>query len=72
MDGRGGKELVCEPWGTMIKSERQTPRPGTTVELSTQLAGVHEPERRTELVLAQPRQLLGPVPEQLEQLESQD
>jgi len=42
------------------------------VELFTQLAVVHEPERRTELVLVQPRQLLGPVPEQLEQLESQD
>jgi hypothetical protein len=42
------------------------------VELSAQLAVIHEPELRTELALAQARQLLGPAPEQLEQLESQD
>ena len=55
----------------MTRSERQTPRPGTTVELAAQLAVAHEPELRTEVVLAQARQLLGPAPEQLEQLESQ-
>lgn len=37
-----------------------------------QLAAVHDPPRRTWFEFEQARQLEGPAPEQLEQLESQD
>ena len=54
------------------RSDRQMPSPDTTEDEPLQLAAVHEPPWRTWLLLAHARQLLGPAPEQLEQLESQD
>jgi len=67
---------TCE---TETRSERHTPRPGTTlavavvvVPFSLQLAATQDPPRRTELELEHARQLLGPAPEQLEQLLSHD
>lgn len=65
---------------TETRSERHTPRPGTTlvvavvvvVPFSLQLAATQVPPRRTEVELEHARQLLGPAPEQLEQLLSHD
>ena len=70
MVGRGGS--VLEACGTATRSDRQMPSPDTTEDEPLQLAAVHEPPWRTWLLLAHARQLLGPAPEQLEQLESQD
>lgn len=56
---------------TMTRSERQTPSPGTTLVELLQAAAVQEPPRKTWLALEHARQLLGPDPEQLEQLASQ-
>ena len=64
---------------TETRSERHTPRPGTTlavavvvVPFSLQLAPTQVPPWRTEVELEHARQLLGPAPEQLEQLLSHD
>jgi hypothetical protein len=66
---------------TETRSERHTPRPGTTLRLavavvavpfSLQLAATQVPPRRIEVALEHARQLLGPAPEQLEQLLSHD
>lgn len=64
---------------TETRSERHTPRPGTTpavavlvVPFALQLAATQLPPRRTEVELEHARQLLGPEPEQLEQLLSHD
>lgn len=56
----------------MARSERHTPSPGTTLEPDEQLAATHDPAARTCVELEHARQLLGPEPEQLEQLESHD
>jgi len=71
-EGNGVPGLVPEGCGTMTKSERQTPRPGTMLVELLQLALTQLPLRNTWLELEQARQLLGPDPEQLEQLLSQD
>lgn len=71
-DGNGVPGLVPDACGTTTSSERQTPRPGTTPEELLQLAATQLPPRKTWLELEQARQLLGPDPEQLEQLVSQD
>ena len=71
MLGRGGALVVPEGWET-TRSERQTPSPATTLEVDEQLASTHDPATRTCVELEHARQLLGPKPEQLEQLESQD
>ena len=68
--GKGGA-LVPEGRGT-TRSERQTPSPATTLEADEQLAATHDPVTRTCVELEHARQLSGPEPEQLEQLESQD
>lgn len=66
---------------TETRSERHTPRPGTTLAVvvdvvplpfSLQLDATQVPPRRTEVELEHARQLLGPAPEQLEQLLSHD
>ena len=68
-DGSGA--AVPVPDGAAIaSSERQTPRPGTTLELDWQFAATQAPLRRTCVALEHARQLLDPGPEQLEQLES--
>ena len=67
-----GVDWVADGGGTSTKSDRQMPRPDTTEEELLQDTGVHVPPRRTWLELEHARQLLGPDPEQLEQLESQD
>jgi len=69
MDGCGA--ALPETVGTATSSERQTPRPGMTLEALLQFAETHVPARRTCVELAQARQRLAPGPEQLEQLESQ-
>lgn len=69
MVGRAEAEDVPEACGTVTRSERQTPRPDI---VALQFAVVHVPPWRTCEELEQARQLLGPEPEQLEQLESQD
>lgn len=51
-------------------SERHTPSPGITFDTPLQFAATQDPPRRTCVALAQARQLLGPGPKQLEQLES--
>jgi hypothetical protein len=56
---------------TTTRSERQTPSPGTTLVELLQVAAVHAPPRNTWFALVHARQLLGPDPEQLEQLASQ-
>lgn len=71
MLGRGGAPDVPEGEET-TRSERQTPSPATTLEVDEQLAATHDPATRTCVELEHARQLLGPGPEQLEQLESQD
>ena len=68
--GRGA--AVPDGVGTTTRSERQIPRPGTMLDELLQLLGTHEPPRRTSLEFEHARQLLGPAPEQLEQLASQD
>lgn len=70
-DGRGVAELVPDACGTTTRSERQTPRPGMTLDDPLQLAETQLPARRTWVELEHAKQLLGPDPEQLEQLESQ-
>ena len=74
-----GAEPAPEACDAETSSERHTPRPGTTaavvvlvVPFPLQLAGTQDPPRRTELELEHARQLLGPAPEQLEQLLSHD
>ena len=69
--GRGGAFVVPEGWET-TRSERQTPSPATTLDVDEQLAATHDPATRTCDELEHARQLPGPKPEQLEQLESQD
>lgn len=71
MVGRGGAFVVPEGRVT-TRSERQTPSPAITLEVDEQLAATHVPAARTCVELEHARQLLGPKPEQLEQLESQD
>lgn len=71
MVGSGVPDLVLEGDRT-TRSERQSPSPGMTLALPLQLAETQVPPRRTWLELEQARQLLGPAPVQLEQLESQD
>ena len=69
MEGRGIGTEVPDTCGTETRSERHTPSPGTTaVALAPQFAGVQDPPRRTSDELEHARQLLGPAPEQLEQL----
>jgi len=70
IDGKGG--AVPDGVGTCTSSERQTPSPATTFDGPAQLAATHEPARNTWLELEHAWQLLGPGPEQLEQLESHD
>lgn len=70
--GSGEAELVVDAGGTTTRSERQRPSPGITLEPPLQLAETHVPPRRTWLELEHARQLLGPAPEQLEQLASHD
>ena len=70
IDGKGGAVPVGV--GTCTSSERQTPSPGMTFDDPAQLAATHDPARSTWLELEHARQLLGPDPEQLEQLESHD
>ena len=65
-------EEVPEGGGTKTRSERQMPRPEMTLEVPLQLAETQVPPRRTWLELEHARQLLGPAPEQLEQLASHD
>lgn len=62
---------AAAPVGVATSSERHTPRPGITFVELAQLACTHAPLRRTEVELAHARQLLGPAPEQLEQVVSQ-
>jgi hypothetical protein len=71
-DGNGVPGLVPEGAGTMTNSERQTPKPVTTLEELLQLAATQLPPRSTWLELEHARQLVGPDPEQLEQLVSHD
>lgn len=71
-EGNGGAEFVPEAGGTKTRSERHRPRPDITVLPFPQFAETQVPPRKTWLELEQARQLLGPAPEQLEQLESQD
>lgn len=71
MEGRGGGVLVPDAVGTTTSSDKQTPRPGITLEdPPPQFAETHDPARSTWLELEHAKQLLGPGPEQLEQLES--
>ena len=70
MVGRGVP--VADAGGVTTRSERHMPSPGTTEEEFLQLDAVQVPPRRTWVLLEHARQLLGPEPEQLEQLESQD
>jgi hypothetical protein len=75
-----GSGMGTDDSETETRSERQTPRPGITlavaavvvVPFSLQLAATQVPPRRTEVELEHARQLLGPAPEQLEQLLSHD
>lgn len=69
--GNGTPELVPEAGGTATNSERHTPRPVTMLVELLQFAATQAPPRNTWLELEQARQLLGPDPEQLEQLWSQ-
>lgn len=71
-DGSGGSDFVLELDGTSTRLERQRLRPGMTLEESPQFAETHVPPLSSWLELEHARQLLGPGPEQLEQLESQD
>jgi hypothetical protein len=71
-DGNGAPGLVPEACGTATSSDRHTPRPEMMPEEPLQLAETQLPLRKTWLELEQARQLLGPDPEQLEQLVSQD
>jgi hypothetical protein len=67
----GSGAAVPVPEGVeRTNSERQTPRPGTTLELDWQFAATHVPLRRTSVELEHARQLFDPGPEQLEQPES--
>lgn len=70
MEGRGA--AVPDVVGTTTRSERQIPRPEMVLEAPLQFAEEQVPPRRTWLELEHARQLLGPEPEQLEQVESQD
>lgn len=70
MLGRGAL-AVPDGWET-TRLDRQTPSPATTLEVDEQLAATHDPATRTCVELEHARQLLGPRPKQLEQLESQD
>lgn len=72
IDGSGEGVFVPEAFGTETRSEKQTPSPGTTLADPVQLAAVQVPPRNTWLELEHARQLLGPDPEQLEQLPSHD
>jgi len=68
----GTAGVVPEAFGTITRSDRHTPSPGTTLEESAQLAATQLPVSNTWLALEHARQLLGPLPEQLEQLASHD
>jgi hypothetical protein len=68
-EGRGAPGLV--PEGVRTSSDRQTPRPGTTLDELAQVAATQLPLRKTWLVLEQAKQFPGPEAEQLEQLASQ-
>ena len=67
-----GVAWVLDGGGTSTRSDRHTPRPATTDDEPVHVVEVHVPPRNTWLELEQARQLLGPAPEQLEQLESHD
>ncbi|EED78376.1 predicted protein [Postia placenta Mad-698-R] len=73
-EGSGAADVV--PEGVVMtvstRSERQTPSPAMTLLEPLQPAATQVPPRRTWLELEHARQALGPAPEQLEQLESQD
>jgi len=71
MLGRGGDVPVPDADGTTTRSDKQAPSPGMTVVFCWQVAATQVPPRKTWLVLEHARQLLGPWPEQDEQLESQ-
>jgi hypothetical protein len=60
------------PDGTWTRSDRQTPKLGTTLEEFVHVAETQLPLRKTSFGLEHARQELGPLPEQLEQLGSQD
>ena len=69
MEGSGTGTEVPDTCGTETRSERHTPSPGiTAVPFPSQFAATQDPPRRTEVELEHARQLLGPAPEQLEQL----
>ena len=69
IEGSGTGTDVPDTCGTETRSERHSPRPGTTaVAFPPQLAATQDPPRRTEVEVEHARQLLGPEPEQLEQL----
>jgi len=65
-----GAAVPLVPLGTLTRSERQTPNPATTVVPSWHFPSTHAPWRRTCVEPEHARQLLGPGPEQLEQVES--
>lgn len=58
--------------GTVTRSEKHTPSPGTTPVLLVQLAATQAPLFKTLFESEHARHKLAPLPEQLEQLESQD
>lgn len=70
MLGRGGDVPVPDAGGTTTRSDKQAPSPGMTVVFCWQVAATQVPSRKTWLLLEHARQLLGPCPEQDEQLES--
>ena len=65
-----GADVPVPDGEEITSSERQAPKPGTTLEPDWQFAATHAPLRRTCVALEHARQLLDPGPEQLEQLES--
>lgn len=70
--GSGTALLVPEETGTATKSERQRPNPGMMLVEEVHVLDTQLPPRKTWLELEHAKQLFGPDPEQLEQLESQD
>lgn len=70
MVGRGA--AVDPEAAVTTRSERHRPNPETTLLELLQSAETQVPPRRIWLELEHARQLFGPEPEQLEQLESQD
>ena len=72
IEGRGGWVFVPEGLGTSTRSDRQSPSPCTTLEEPLHVVETQLPPRRICVELEHAKQLLGPAPEQLEQLESHD